>query len=219
MPDYQRPHLHAAALGALALCLALGARAQASAPNGSPAADEARAAERIRVERAAAQADYERKVQACAGKFAVTSCVDAARAERHATLARLDREQLAIDEARRQRRAAERRGAIEDKLSGEEAARREAAARARSDSAAAAGSVAPKAAQVPASGARVRQPKPEPDASQRAAEEVRARNAYQLKLLQAEAHRREVEERNADRARKASPGASLPLPTPASAPR
>ena len=208
--------LRRALCAALALFTWLAAQAQAPA-------DEARQAERIRAERAAADAVYERKVQECAALFAVTSCVDAARAERHAVQVRLDREQQVIDDAKRQRRAAERQRGIDSKLAGEESAKRESAARARSQARPAASAPA-KAAPAPASGASsaARSAKPQPDAALRAEQEARARRAYELKLLQAEAHRREVEQRNAERARKANPGAPLPLPAAsagASAPR
>jgi colicin import membrane protein len=200
---------------ALALCAAFAGQAQQ--PASVPQDDEARTVERIRAERAAAGAAYERRVTDCAGSFAVSSCVADARAERHAIDTRLDREQQAIDDARRRRRAAERERAIADKLEGEEAAKREAAALARSQARAAASERAVKPLPVPASAAAARPGKPQPDAAQRAEQEARARRSYELKQLQAEAHRLEVQRRNAEHARKANPGAPLPVPAASAA--
>ena len=209
-----RPRSRLLRRGLLAGALALGAAG--TVPAQDQAADEARTTERIRAERAAADATYERKARECAQHFVVTSCVEAARAERHATQIRLDREQQALDEARRQRRAEEREKAIASKTAGDEAQAREAAARARSEARPAA-SAPVRAAPLPASGAASRTAKPVPDAAQRAEQEARARRAYELKQLQAEAHRREVEQRNAERARKTNPGAPLPVPAASAA--
>lgn len=196
---------------AVGLAFGLAAMAYAQTP-----ADGAAQIARIRAERTAADAAYDARVRECAGVFAATACIDAARAQRHAAHLRLDQEQRVLDDAQRQRRAAARQQEIEAKISGEEAARREAAARARSEARAAAASEPAKVAPQPASAAS-RPAKPEVDPAERAAQEARARRAYELKQLQAEAHRREAEERNAARARKANPGAPLPVP-PASSP-
>lgn len=178
--------------------------------------DEAAQTARIRAERTAADRAYDSRVRECASEFAVTACIDAARKQRHAAHLRLDQEQRVLDDARRQQRAAARQQEIDAKTAGEEAARRDAAARARSEARAAAASEPARAAPQPASAAS-RPSKPAIDPAERAAQEARARRAYELKQLQAEAHRREAEERNAARARKANPGAPLPVP-PASAP-
>jgi colicin import membrane protein len=185
--------------------------AAALAVQGQTPADEERQLERIRAERAAADTAYQRKVQECAQRFVVTSCVDDARAERHAQHLRLDREQQVIDEARRQQRAAVRQQAIDSKSAGEAAREREAAASARSQARPAASQPVARAASASAS-AVPRSAKPAPSAAERSEQEARARRAYELKQLQAEAHRREVEERNAERARKTNPGKSLPAP-------
>ena len=205
----------------LARALMLGASTFAALAQ-TPADEEAQL-ERIRVERAAADAAYQRKALECAQRFIVSSCVDDARAERHAQHARLDREQQVIDEARRQRRAATRQQAIESKSAGEAAREREAAASARSLARPATSQPGGRSASAPTSAA-ARSAKPAPSAAERSAQEARARRAYELKQLQAEAHRREVEERNAERARKTNPGKPLPVPgasapAAASAPR
>ena len=202
--------LPTAALWRCVLACAIAVAAAGSARAEDPTAEEIRTVKRIRAERAEADAAYERKVKECAQQFVVSSCVEAARAERHAAHLRLDREQQALDEAKRLRRAEDRRNAIEAKTTGAEAQAREAAAQSRSQARSA--SEPTRAAPVPASGAASHAAKPVPDAAQRAEQEARARRAYELKQLQAEAHRREVEQRNAERARKTNPGAPLPVP-------
>ena len=194
------------------LALLLGAVARAQAPAG-----DAMERDRIRAERAAAEALYAQQVQLCSQKFVVTSCVDAARAQRHAELTRLDREQQLLDEAQRAQRAGERLQAIESKRSGEEARLREEAARERS--AKRRDTRDPKPAAAPSSVAPPHAGRAASSAAERAEAQARARRAYELKQLQAEAHRQEVARRNEERARNANPAAPLPTPTasPASA--
>ena len=176
-------------------------------------ADAAAERQRIGAERAAAEAVYVSQVQACSSRFVVTSCVDAARAQRHAALAALDRQQEVLDDAQRKQRAAERLQAIDSKVSGEEARRRDEAARERS--ADRRDSQEPKPLGPQGGNAQPRAAKEPVDLAQRAQAEQRARSAFELKQLQAEAHRLEVQRRNQERARKANPG--VPLPVPAAA--
>ena len=195
-----------ARVGLVGLALLLGTAAWAETPSG-----DAGERERIRTERAAAEAVYVQQVQLCRENFVVTSCIDAARAQRHAALVRLDKQQQALDEARRMQRAGERLQALDSKRSGEEARRREEAARERSANRR--DTEDPKSATEPANAAAPRTPRAASSGAERAAQEARARRAYELKQLQAEAHRQEVARRNEERARKTHPGA--PLPTPA----
>ncbi len=174
------------------------------------AADEVAERERIRTERAAAQAAYEAQVAACSSRFVVTSCVDTARAQRHAALTALDRRQGVLDDAERKQRAAGRLQAIDSKAHGDEARAREEAARARSASRREGD--APKPVVSSASAAAPRSAKGAGDPAQRANAELGARRAFEVKQLQAEAHRLEVERRNQERARKANPGSPLPVP-------
>ena len=173
-------------------------------------ADDAAERERISAERAAAEAAYGTQVQVCSSRFVVTSCVDAARAERHAALTALDKRQEVLDDAQRKQRAADRLQAIDSKVSGEEARRREEAARERSANRR--DGAEPRPLGPPGSAAPPRAPKDPGDPAQRAEAEQRARRAYELKQLQAEAHRMDVLRRNQERARKANPGAPLPVP-------
>ncbi len=197
-----------ARLTVLALLIGAAARAQ-------PPASDAMERERIRAERAAAEATYVQQVQLCGQKFVVTSCVEAARAQRHAELTRLDRERQALDDAQRAQRASERLQSIESKGSGEEARLREEAARERS--AKRRDIEGPKSAAASASAVPPRTGRAASSAADRAEAQARARRAYELKQSQAEAHRQEVARRNEQRARKGNPAAPLPTPSASSA--
>ena len=96
------------------LCLALGA-ARAEAPL-NPAAER----DRIARERAAVEAQFTERQAACQSRFAVTDCVDAARQERREARAPLRRQAIALDDAQRKQRTAERQGSVRAKVSGAE---------------------------------------------------------------------------------------------------
>jgi TolA-binding protein len=87
--------------------------------------------ERIRVERAQAEAAYALREDECRQRFAVTSCIDEARRERRQVIDRLREQQIRIDEAQRKERAAQRLEDIRQKQSAEESQRRDASARDR----------------------------------------------------------------------------------------
>jgi len=94
--------------------------------------DEAEQRAAIRAERDAADALFREREAVCAKKFIVSSCVEAARLQRHDTIKQLDLRQAALDDAQREARAAQRHAEIASKESGEEARKREAQARERS---------------------------------------------------------------------------------------
>jgi len=200
--------LRAGRAGLISIVLLLGAAVWAGTPDTTER-------ERIRAERAAAQATYSQQVQRCSKEFLVTACVDAARAQRHAHMMRLDKQQQALDEALRAQRASERLQAIDSKLDGEEARRREEAARERS--AARRSAEDPKPTAAPASATAPRSARAASSTAERTAQEARARRAYELKQLQAEAHRQEVARRNEEHARRTSAGAPLPGPAASAA--
>jgi len=93
----------------LALALLAGTAGAAAA------ADERAERERIARERAAVQSRYAQQEQACRGQFAVTACVDRARAERREAMDHLTEQERVLDEAQRKRRAAERLARIEQR--------------------------------------------------------------------------------------------------------
>jgi colicin import membrane protein len=191
--------------------------------------DPARERQRIEAERAVAAARFSEQQRICEGRFAVTTCVDEAKRQRRETLARLRREQNALDDRERHGRAAERLEEIRKRR--EEQAARDAELRpARSPVVAPrASSSRARAAAQPASMAASRA-RPVPSAEHRLphlgrigserspAEEARSRAAFDAAQREAAAHRAEVEARNARRAAEHKPAAPLPVPPGASAP-
>ena len=177
------------------------------------APDSAAAHERIRAQRGAAEALYRERVKECNTKFVVTACVDAARAQRHETLARLDREQAELDDAKRRERSVQRSDAIAAKASDADARRRDDDAGSRRNAAPGHAASAPRPGQ-PRASAPQRSAKAANSPAQRAAQEERATNAFEAKQVQAELHRQEVARRNAEHARKTNPAAPLPVPAP-----
>ena len=170
---------------------------------GAPAADAQAERARIRAERAQAEQRYVAAERDCNTRFVVTSCVEAARAQRRDALGRLRNEELVLDQAERRQRAAERAAAIHDKQAHEEAPR--AAPRTPPPTA----SAPPSQLLLRSHGARAARTEP------RLAPEAEARNraAYESRLREAQAHREAIERRNAERQAKAKkPALALPLP-------
>ncbi|HVO07007.1 MAG TPA: hypothetical protein VMT83_09505 [Burkholderiaceae bacterium] len=188
------------------LVLGLVGAMTARAAEGDAVSDKARR-EQLDAQRSAAEARYERAVRECERGFVVTSCVDKAKAERRATLDRISREQMAIDDAQRKRRADERRQRIAEKQA-QQALRGGA-------SAPEAEVRAPRATPAPASS-----PKPGRRIEQRPAEEEAAAQAEaarraaqsQERRERAQAHAEAVRQRNAERAAQRPPAAPLPAP-------
>ena len=75
------------------------------------------AAQRARIasERAQAEAVFRAQEKACYGKFAVTDCLNAAKAQRRQVLADLRRQEISVNEAQRKRKAAEHVRSIEER--------------------------------------------------------------------------------------------------------
>lgn len=168
-------------------------------------ADEASERARIGRERAEAQARFEQRQRECAQRFAITPCVEEARAEHRQTMIQLRRQEGVLDEAQRKQRAAARLAAIEEKQRAE--AQRSPVPRASQPVAPMqvrpprAPASAPRAAAAPASAA---------DAAQK---EQRKRAQFEARQREAKAHREESQRRRAERA--AAGKASAPLPDPA----
>ena len=169
-----------------------------------PAAERAR----IRAERAQAERRYAEAERDCRTRFVVTSCVEDAREQRRQTLTRLRAEELVLDRAERQQRAAERAAAIRGKQSRDDVPRK------------------PRLIDVPALAAsapppRLRlRPPPAPRGGATTTPEARQRAAaaYEERQRAAQAHREAVERRNAERQAKAKkPSQPLPLPMPPTA--
>ena len=173
--------------------------------------------ERIAHERAAANAKLAEQQRECATRFVVATCVEDARTEHRATLARLRQRELQLDEAKRRATAEARRKAIAEKAEAQQAR--------ASDAAPEAPRVrvrrAPQPAPVPASRAPERLT-PLPGGrtgADRTAVERRNEQKFEAMQRDAQAHRQAVERRNAQRAAKGKAAAPLPVPEGASAPR
>lgn len=189
-------------LALLCLAAAVAGEASAQAP-----LDRAAQRQRIARERAEAQAAYRREEAACRHRFAVTPCMDEARARRRGVLERLDQEQAVLDDWERKRRAAERMERIEEKLREKESRPRpDMVVKPRRAPAAAASSPAPEPA--PIAPAPARRATAEHDAAA-------AKAAYERRSESAQRHREALERRNAERAARRAPAASLPA-SPAS---
>jgi len=182
--------------------------------SGASAADDSDRIERQRIdrERSAAQARFEAQQADCRSRFAVTACVDRARAERRDTLDHLTEQQRVLDEARRKRRAALRAAAIRARIEQAESDRASPASRAvearappRRD---AVGKPAPTA--EPPTGATGAAPG-ERDAAERA-----RREQYAARQRAAQQQREKNAERITERAKKKPRAAPLPQ-APASA--
>jgi len=160
----------------------------------------------IEHERAAVEARFKAREAECAGRFAMTACVDRAKSERREALAPLDKSLSALDEAQRRRRAAERLKRIEQKTQAAAVdtpkspkVQREPPPRTTSLEA-----FPPKAG--PVSGANSRAPEPpKPGAAE----------AYERRQREAAEHRETVQKRNDERSQRRAPAAPLPAPSAA----
>lgn len=85
--------------------------AQAQQEDASVAAERAR----LKAERERVEAGYKSEEKACYGKFAVNDCLGKARATRRAAVDDLRRQEIALNDVERKRKAAERRRSIDDK--------------------------------------------------------------------------------------------------------
>jgi hypothetical protein len=172
---------------------------------------------RIKAERAAAAAKFEAQERDCQARFAVTPCVDAARKEQRATLARLHRQEGLLDEARRRDAAAVRGLASRDKAAAQEAkasdtARSDEGKGARKSPRPATPNPPRAGASKPATGGSSISP-----ADQRLIEQQNEAK-FEARARAAQAHREAVELRNAERAAQGKVAKPLPVPAGASAP-
>jgi colicin import membrane protein len=183
----------------------------AVAAQGAPDRD---AAERARIgdERTQAQRLYEERERACNERFAVTGCLETARAQRRETMDRLRHEELVLDNAQRKQRAAARAMRIREKQIAQESKPGPVVVRERP---AEAPMPAPKASQTAA-----RRDAVAASAVPRISDAQAQRNkaAFDAKQQQAIEHRAEVERRNAQRSQRSKQVAPLPVPKAASAP-
>jgi colicin import membrane protein len=171
-------------------------------------ADDRQERTRIARERDEATLRFQQRQRECEQRFAVTACVDEARAEHRQALSRLRGQESVLDEAERKRRAALRMAAIREKVSAEAA--RDASPRPVRPAPAMQVSEPRQKAASPA----VSRPASAASAPERSAQEARSRERFEKRQRDARAHRDEAARRQAERAK---PGKSpvAPLPDPA----
>jgi C4-dicarboxylate-specific signal transduction histidine kinase len=170
----------------------------------TPADDRAALAER----RQAVERGFQAAQAACATRFAVSSCLEAARLKRRDELVALQKAEAAL--AARERREASGRRA--DRPAAVPASAPVAMPASGADAASALPrKPSPERAAASASANVGGLPPPRPVQPDRAADERRARAIHEQRQQEAEARRRKVEQRNAER-----PSKAAPLPVPAS---
>jgi len=191
------------ALLLFALLAAAGAHAQDAAQG---------AGERTRIaqERSRVEAEFAARQKACYGKFAVNDCIEEANAVRREALADLRRQEIALNDQERRRRAAERQRELEDKAA--EQSRRQAqprapAARDRTPAPAGKPRGEPAAPEPARAKAEARPPRAAKERELPDVEENLRRD--QERQAQARERREKVERRNAEKPQKAAP---LPVP-------
>ena len=216
---------------ALFACIAFPADASPASATVDASAGERSA---LASERAAAEAKFVERDQACRQRFVVSACIADARRDRRIALDALRIRQRALDDAQRQERASERRADLATKSV--EDGRREAVRAGKADPASSAASDLPKgrpfesphadktgkaaaAASSASSGRAAKRAGSDRKAAPAAADqalrrsrEERSREAFTTRQQQAAQHREEVIDAAIRRMEKHSPGSSLPLP-------
>ena len=183
--------------------LLIASLAQAQTPQTPDKPSSQAERERIAKQRQVAEAQYAQREAECKRRFVVTACIDQARADRRQSLDNLHQQEIALDEVERQQRSAEHRR------------RREAKAWEEINKPAPEPRVprAPKAREskplLPPSGAAS---KPAP--VDRSADEQQARERFEARQREAQAHKAEIEKRNREKAATRKPG--LPIPAASS---
>jgi len=192
-----------AALSGLFLGLSLSGAAQAA-----EATSDAAERQQIKAERAAAEERFKQAEADCNKRFVVSSCIAEAQAQRRGSVEGLRMRELTLDEAKRTADAEESARRVQAKQA-EAASRPPPVARAASAPPAAAAS----AANGRTGTERVRTRSKTADEATAAAARVAAQ---QRRAMEAEAHRQEVEKRNAERLARGKKSSPLPVPTAAS---
>jgi colicin import membrane protein len=186
----------------------------AATAGAAPAEGDATERERLKAARSAIQARYAQEEKACQDRFAVNDCLDRARRTRNAALAQVRKDELALNEAERQRRAAERQEAVDERHSPERLqAEEERRAKARAEQAEreerAAEKRAKRAARQDAAAASPAQGEKE-DKRPDAAEQAQNRARQDERAQEAEARKQRVIQRAAERRKPAA--SDLPVP-------
>jgi hypothetical protein len=172
--------------------------------------------DRISSERKAAEAKFAAQQRECATRFVVSSCVEDAQNERRMTLNRLRQDEIRLGDAKRSEAAAARRQSLRTRAESQQTRASEPPPpplRTRTRQA--------PAAELPASGvfpAPQHSPAARPSAAERRAAEQDSEAKYEARARAAQAHREDVERRNAQRRAQGKIAAPLPAPSGASSP-
>ena len=166
-----------------------------AAAGAAAAPNESTERARIQSARRNVEAQFQQATQDCRVQFAVTACVDEAKAQRRASLADLRAQQVKLDDEDRRRRAAERVQGIDQKRS-------EKAALAASASAATAAVVAPKVTKPRAPSPSHSHPAPIDGGAQAAA---RRAQAAEVRRQEAEKEQTKIAQRLAQRKKVVAP--------------
>lgn len=211
----------------LALLAAGAAWAQVQSPQSDADAERAR----IKAQRAEVEGRFAAAQKVCRARFAVTDCVLKAQRVRNDALNDLHRQELVLNDADRRARAAERqreidernspehqreaeekrRQALADQKARDERAAEKAADKARSDAEHAARP--PRVPATPGAGGpqgTARETHPNPPNGPSAEQAAINKQAYEQRLKDAEAHKRDVQQHLAQRAKPAA--SDLPIP-------
>jgi colicin import membrane protein len=189
---------------------------------------------RIAAERQALLQRFAQEEADCQRHFAVTDCVLGVRDRRRAALAPLRARELLLDEADRQRRAADRKAAIEARQKAQavrppppqapDLPPRDPAPPATPEAGASSPSPSPPASASASAAAAAARPTATPAAPGRSASDAEARAAAAAERVRAAQRRREAFEANEERIRRrlaereAAGRAADPLPVPGSSP-
>ncbi|HEV7915069.1 MAG TPA: hypothetical protein VGP22_14980 [Albitalea sp.] len=178
------------------------------------AAEERAERQRIQSERVQVDAAYLQRERDCRARFVVTACLEGAQRDRRQAVERLRQQQVILDEAQRKQRAAQRMDDIRNKVSGQDASRREAIMRDRRSE--------KQRAEVVAHSSPTAQPSEAPaaatPASAAASEATQRVTEREKREAQARGHREAVERRNAERlAQGKRPARPLPVPAASAA--
>lgn len=170
-------------------------------------ADDRQERARIARERDEATLRFQQRQRECEQRFAVTACVDEARAEHRQALLRLRGQESVLDEAERKQRAAQRMAAIREKVSAEAA--RDASPRPVRPAPA----MQVREPRQKAASSAISRPATAASAPERSAQEARSRERFEKRQREARADRDEAARRRAERTKPGkSPGAPLPDP-------
>ena len=190
------------------LCTA-GAACSQDAPS------EAAQREQIRQQRQKLESDNAQRALACRDQFVVTRCLAKARADKQEALHLLREQELTLDAAKREQRAAEYAARVKAKTQAAAQAEQQASASRHAEGGQP--RVPPAAAKTQRTGmvASEKKPPSASSAASRSAQESHHREQFELRQREAQAHREAVERRNAERSgqQRARP---LPVPDAAS---